>query len=143
MTFNKALILAAAVSAGAACNNRIDSTGNRAPNDRAAAEQKDPQSTVAANRDSSEMPITVAGCLQKGDGRSDYILTRLNEPSQKSVGTSGTPQAVEREQQREAANAYRIDPTGDVKIDELVGKQVRVSGILVKKADLPKRDESA
>ena len=66
-----------------------------------------------------------------------YIVTGVNEPSDKGIGTTGSPAAVEREQLRAAANAYRVDPKEDVDMDAMVGKQVRVSGIIAKRADLP------
>jgi len=109
-------------------NGSADATGaNRTDQSAADIKPDEPRQT----------PISVTGCLQQGDGHT-YILTRVNEPSQKSVGTSGTPAQVEREQLREAANAYRIDPSGDVKLDDMIGKQIRVSGTLVERADLPK-----
>ena len=80
-------------------------------------------------------PITVTGCLQHDGGT--YIVTRLNEPSQKGVGTSGSAAAVEHEQLREAANAYRVDPKQDTDLDKMVGKQVSVSGTVEDKANLP------
>jgi len=84
------------------------------------------------------MPITVTGCLQKeGALMTTYIVTGVNEPSEKGIGTTGTPAAVEREQLRAAANAYRVDPKEDVDMDAMVGKQVRVSGIMARRADLP------
>src|SRR5207248_1420415 len=88
----------------------------------------------------STTPITVTGCLQQ-DGRT-YIVTRLNEPAQRSVGTSGNPGAVEREQLREAANAYRIETKDHIDMDSMVGKQVRVSGTLVEAANLPSPNTS-
>jgi len=92
-----------------------------------------------AERQDVNSPITVTGCLQKGSGLvgHTYIVTRINEPSQKGVGTTGNGAAVEREQLREAENAYRVDVKGDVDMDAMVGKQVRVSGIIAKRADLP------
>src|SRR5689334_10926254 len=133
---SRALVVSCAIAAAAACNssNRGNVNGNADANgtaDRTAADTK--------RDEPRQQPINVTGCLQQGSGHT-YILTRLNEPSQKSVGTSGSPAAVEREQLREAANAYRIDPQGDVKLDEMVGKQIRVSGMMVDRADLPKHE---
>jgi len=134
VTFSKALAVSCAIAAAAACNssNRGNVNGNADANgtvDRSAADLK--------RDEPRQQPINVTGCLQQGSGHT-YILTRMNEPSQKSVGTSGSPAAVEREQLREAANAYRIDPQGDVKLDDMIGKQIRVSGMLTDRADLPK-----
>jgi len=134
VTVSKALVISCAIATAAACNssNRGNVNGNGDANgtvDRTAADMK---------RDGPrQQPINVTGCLQQGSGRG-YILTRVNEPTQKEVGTSGSPAAVEREQLRAAANAYRIDPQGDVKLDDMIGKQIRVSGMLTDRADLPK-----
>jgi len=97
-------------------------------------------------------PITVGGCLQKGNG-SDFILTRINEPSQ-SVGTTGASGSsaahpgnnaaagaggtVEREQLRSAAGAYRVDAANGVNLSDLVGKEVQVIGTLKENMDLPR-----
>lgn len=93
-------------------------------------------------------PITVAGCLQKGTG-SDFILTRINEPS-KTAGTTGVGAStaaradnsgggtVEREQLRSAAGAYRVDAAKGVSLSELVGREVRVVGTITENMDLPR-----
>lgn len=94
--------------------------------------------SAPAEPQDATMPITVTGCLQKeGALMTTYIVTGVNEPSEKGIGTTGSPAAVERERLRAAANAYRIDPKEDVDMDAMVGKQVRVSGIMAKRADLP------
>jgi hypothetical protein len=134
VTVSRALVVSCAIAAAAACNssNRGNVNNNGDANgtaDRTAADVK--------RDEPRQQPINVTGCLQQGNGHT-YILTRLNEPSQKSVGTSGAPGAVEREQLREAANAYRIDPQGDVKLDDMIGKQIRVSGMLADRANLAK-----
>ena len=139
VTISKALVVSCAIAAAAACNNSSN-RGN--VNGNADANGTADRNAVDTKRDQPrQQPIDVTGCLQQGTGHT-YILTRLNEPSQKSVGTTGTPAAVEREQLREAANAYRIDPQGDVKLDQMVGKQIRVSGTLAARADLPKPEAS-
>jgi hypothetical protein len=66
-----------------------------------------------------------------------YIVTGMNEPSQKGIGTTGNGTAVEREQLREAENSYRVSPKDNVDMDSMVGKQVKVSGVIAKRADLP------
>jgi hypothetical protein len=134
VTVSKALVVSCAIAAAAACNssNGGNVNGNADANgtvDRSAADLK--------RDEPRQQPIDVTGCLQQGSGHT-YILTRMNEPSQKSVGTSGSPAAVEHEQLRAAADAYRIDPQGDVKLDGMIGKQIRVSGMLADRADLPK-----
>jgi hypothetical protein len=138
VTLSKALAVSCAIAAAAACNssNRSNVDANTDANGTAV------RNTVDTRREEPRpQPIDVTGCLQQGSGHT-YILTRLNEPSQKLVGTTGTPAAVEREQLREAANAYRIDPQGDVKLDDMVGKQIRVAGTLTDRADLPKPEAS-
>jgi hypothetical protein len=106
-------------------------------------------------RSDNRAPVTLVGCLQKGDGRSDYILTEVNS-TRTTVGTSGAterpsaggqsdkasgPDVVGQEQMRAAAHAYRLD--GDRKtLEPLVGKQVRVSGSLEKSSDLNAHDDN-
>jgi len=85
-------------------------------------------------------PLTVTGCLQR-DGHT-FIVTRRNEPAQKNAGSTGNGAAVEREQLRAAANAYRISPAERMDLDKMVGKEVRVSGTLAKSADLPSASAS-
>jgi len=128
-----------AIAAMTACSNNASNdrigNSNATPADRSVAADRT-TGTDSAAAQNKQAPITVSGCLQKGG--SNFILTRVNEPTQ-SVGTSGTNTGVaEREQMRSAAGAYRIDPTGDVKLDELVGKEIRVVGTVAENADLPK-----
>ena len=140
----KAFLVSCAFAAATACGNGANSTRETPSGDAAAngaqtdrsANDRGSLNTSAANTAEAQTPIDVTGCLQKGDG-SAYILTRVNEPAQKEVGSSGTPAAVEREQMRAAASAYRVNPAGNVKIDELVGKQVRVSGTIARNASAP------
>jgi hypothetical protein len=157
MTSAKVFVLSCAVAVGAtACNSTNSANADRnaatradhpaddtTAHDAARDATRDMRDTDRNANGAKQTPITVTGCLQQGDGHS-YILTRINEPSQKSVGTSGQEGAVQREQMRAAANSYRIDPSGDVKMDDMVGKQAKVSGTLAEQADLPKdtnRDE--
>jgi len=125
--------LAIALS-GAACSDRgSHETAGSAPGQQTSAAARD---KVAANND--QAPVTLTGCLQKGDGRS-FILTEINRP-RASVGTSGsdsTGAAVEREQLRAAAHAYRLNSDDDKNLESLVGHQVRVSGTVAERADLP------
>jgi hypothetical protein len=100
------------------------------------------QTQMARNRLPGERdinsPITVTGCLQREGGLgTTYIVTSKNEPRQKGVGTTGNGTAVEREQLREAAGAYRVETKENVDMDSMVGKQVRVTGTIAKRADLP------
>jgi hypothetical protein len=82
--------------------------------------------------------MTLTGCLQKGDGRSDYILTDVNT-TPPTVGTSGSapsgsPGSAGQEQMRSAARAYRIDGDRDT-LEPLVGKQVRVTASMAERSD--------
>src|SRR5205807_2690620 len=92
----------------------------------------------------ANQPLTVEGCLQRGGGTfsNGFLLTMLNEPP--GVGTSGnltrTGSPVEREQMREAARTYRLDPKGDLKLSDMVGRQVRVTGTMTEGAHLPQGD---
>jgi hypothetical protein len=85
---------------------------------------------------SSNAPISITGCLQQ-DGRT-FIVTHLNEPAEKNAGSTGNGAAVEREQIRSAANAYRISPAERMDLGKMVGKQVRVNGTVDQRADLPR-----
>jgi hypothetical protein len=137
---SKMVVAGCAIAAATACG---DSSNSRTETGGAAA----PANRDATRSEAAASPITVAGCLQKGNG-SDFILTRINEPSQ-SVGTTGAndPSAragsaaagtVEREQLRSAAGAYRIDPAGGINLSDLVGKEVRVVGTIAENMDLPR-----
>ena len=125
--------IAATIGCGSG-NTRNKSTTNEA---------SPAQSAPAADQQSQKgEPVTLTGCLQEGNRRT-YILTRLNEPAQRGVGTSGDGVAVEREQWREAANAYRIEAKNQVDMEEMLGKQVRVTGVINKVADLPPQPTAA
>jgi hypothetical protein len=133
----RAALAASAVAAMVAC-------GNNNPNSTAANKNPNPNATPtpAATNDQAKanenaQPITINGCLQQGK-YGTWIVTRLNEPSKKEVGTSGSAAAVEHEQLREAENAYRVDAPSDVKMDQFLGKQVRVTGKLTDRGDVAK-----
>jgi hypothetical protein len=121
------------VSCGGTDRAATDSS-TAAPNGTPAARADQP----ANSADRSAQSIALNGCLQRGDGRNSFVLTRVNEPRQ-SVGTSGEaqPGTVAREQARAAENAYSLNPQGDLKLDDLVGKQVQVTGMMARKADIP------
>jgi len=83
--------------------------------------------------------------LQKGDGRSDYILTEINTPKE-SVGTSGAAgtsgaDTVAQERLQAAEHAYRLSGDHD-NLEPLVGKRVRVSGTLAQASDLNAHDDN-
>lgn len=137
---SKMIVAGCAVVGAAACGD--GSTGRTAAGEAASSTSRDVARTEAAAASS----ITVAGCLQKGNG-SDFILTRINEPSQ-SVGTAGTNDrrgsssagagTVEREELRSAAGAYRVDAPNGVNLADLVGREVQVVGTIKENMDLPR-----
>jgi hypothetical protein len=126
-------ITAVALATVCACNR--DNRDNRnMPANQTPMTQRAP----SADQQAVNSPITVTGCLQKEGGlTTTYIVTAMNEPSQNGVGTSGNGAAVDREQLREAQNAYRVSPRDNVDMESMVGKQVRVTGVIAKRADLP------
>src|SRR5262245_26706762 len=114
-----------------ACN------ASNAPRDQNGNDTAKSRTEAAKTEDAAPktQPISITGCLQK-DGR-DYIVTRINEPSSRPVATSGGSNgSVQNEQLREAASAYRVNPSDDSKIDDLVGKKVEVAGTLTERAEL-------
>jgi hypothetical protein len=130
-------ITAVALASVCACNQ--DNARNTPPVD-----QTPITGSAPAVRQDVNSPITITGCLQKEGGLgTTYIVTSVNEPSRKGIGTTGNGGAVEREQLREAANAYRVEPKDNVDMDTMVGKEVRVSGIIARRADLPEPPAAA
>ncbi|HJZ71665.1 MAG TPA: hypothetical protein VKE51_07975 [Vicinamibacterales bacterium] len=100
--------------------------------------------TATGNDEQARPPVTMTGCLQKGDLGSEYILTEVNH-SRTSVGTSGSStaaagDAVGTEQRREAAQAYRISGDKDV-LEPLVGREVRINGTEEKRSTLNDHDD--
>jgi len=92
-------------------------------------------STPAAERNASNNEaITLTGCLARGDGHNDYVLTKANQP----VGTSGesTQAGSIPEKTRAAAErSYRLNGDND-QLDGLVGHRIRVSGTIADRGDL-------
>ena len=87
-------------------------------------------------------PITVSGCLQRGSGMNNYILTQVNSPSETPVATAGKDAggaAVQREQMREAKHSYALDSGDKDVMRDMVGKQVRVNGTIDEPSDLHKQ----
>jgi hypothetical protein len=81
-------------------------------------------------------PITLVGCLEKASRRSDYVLTRL-ETARTTAGTSGKSAGGQSDsnigaetQVRTTAHAYRLSGHRNA-LAPLVGKEVRVKGVLV------------
>jgi hypothetical protein len=108
--------------------------------DRAAA----PGAAASAPAENNAQPaITLTGCLQKGDGRSDYILTQVNT-TPTTVGTSGSTAAsgdvVGKEQMRAAEHAYKLAGDRDA-LEPLVGKQIRVNGTVERGSQLNEHDD--
>lgn len=100
---------------------------------------------TAADENNARTPMTLTGCLQKGDGRSDYILTEVSQP-RTTVGTSGSTSAagsdvVGQEQMRAAAHAYKLAGDKDT-LEPLVGKQVRVNGTVERRSKLNEHDDN-
>ena len=99
---------------------------------------------TAESRGHKGAPINLTGCLQKDGGISTtYILTQVNEPTQ-SVGTSGSsaPANVDQERMREAKHAYRLSGDDD-QLKVLVGKQVKVEGVIAENSDFKKANDAA
>lgn len=128
-------IASAALVTLCACNKDARDTAQNAPpvNDTPITRSAPP-----ADRQEINSPIEVTGCLQKEGGlMTTYIVTSVNEPLQKGVGTTGNGTAVAREQLRAAEHSYRIETKDKVDMESMVGKRVRVSGVVAKRADLP------
>ena len=111
-------------------------TGNDRSDDRS-IRSSDAADRVAASPNGSEATdlaaVTVAGCLEQRPGGS-FVLTRVNEPP-RSVGTSGSETSAA---PRAAARAYRIDPADDMKLEPLVGSEVKVAGNIDVDARMPR-----
>jgi hypothetical protein len=128
-------IASAALVTICACNK---DTRDTAPNAPPVSDTPITRSAPPADRQDVNAPIEVVGCLQKESGfGTTYIVTSVNEPSQRGIGTTGNGTAVEREQLRAAEHAYRVETRDRVDMESMVGKQVRVSGVIAKRADLP------
>jgi hypothetical protein len=104
--------------------------------------QQQPEATGTSGN-AAQQQTTFEGCLQKGAGMfgTDYLLTMFNEPPG-VAGTSGsitaTGSSVEREQMTMAAKTYRLDPNDEhVKLGDMVGKRIRVTGVIAERARVP------
>jgi hypothetical protein len=132
---------AAALLSAAACSNDNASRTNTTPATPAAT--SDAKGT-SGDVDSQPKPISLTGCLQRGDGH-NYILTELSEPSA-GAGASdvkGDGSKVEKEQVNAAEHAYRLNAAKNVNDDDwdkLVGKKVKVDGTLAKRSDIADND---
>ncbi|MCU1384564.1 MAG: hypothetical protein JWL71_3261 [Acidobacteria bacterium] len=121
------MLAALAMAATTACGNDNARHNSATAANTAAGDQRSAKAATS---------MTLTGCLQQV-GRT-YVVTRLNEPSREGVGTTGNGAAVEREQLRMAANAYRLEGKEHGDWDQMIGKQVRVSGTVDEAADLPR-----
>jgi hypothetical protein len=106
---------------------------------------------TASDENNARPGVTLTGCLQKGDGRSDYILTQVNEP-RAGVGTggsttgsgstaSGDRDLVAQQQMRAAEHAYRLSGDNDT-LEPLVGKQVKVNGTMERRSELNEHNDN-
>jgi hypothetical protein len=92
----------------------------------------DLKSTRETNSEAHQA-VTLEGCLQRSAGPNGiYLLTGVNEPSVLGTAgrTTGPASTVERERARVAARTYRAEAAGDLKLNEMVGRRVRVSGTI-------------
>jgi hypothetical protein len=142
-TLSSAIIVAVAVAV-VGCNNANRGAGPKA-DDRTDANRNAPDRAAPSDTRNAPTPITVMGCLQEQGSAltRTYVLTRVTKPE--SVGTSGSENrgTAQRDQLTAAENSYRIDAPRDVKLDELVGKQVSVKGTIAERSDLASSDRDA
>ena len=121
-----------AALAAAACGNS-NTTANR--------ETPSAAATPAENASSDNQAVTLTGCLMRGDGRNDFIMTKANEP----VGTSGAANGPGRPGSKTleaASRSYRLNGDND-ELEKLVGHQIRVNGTVADKGDLKAADKGS
>ena len=83
--------------------------------------------TADANNAST---MTLTGCLQRGNGGDEFILTQVNSQPRPLASSGGNESTAVREKQREAAaHAYRLNG-GPANLGKWVGHQIRVTGKL-------------
>jgi len=91
---------------------------------------------AATSDEAKNEPVSLTGCLQKGDGHSDYILTELSEPT---PGRATGSDKVEREQVNAAQHSFRLNAgknVDDKDWDKLVGKKVKVDGTMTERSQV-------
>jgi hypothetical protein len=124
----------------AGCGLAVAMSGTACNRDEAAEVDRNTDSLAgdtSTQRGHEGAPITVTGCLQRGSGLNNYILTQVNTPSDTPVATSGKDgAAVQREQMREAKHSYVLDGDDKDAMRSLVGKQVRVTGKIDETSEL-------
>jgi hypothetical protein len=138
MSRSSSVVLGCALALSLACNERT--TNDSSMRD----ERTSGTNTTATDTSSGQMSagnqgdMNVTGCVQRGDGSNTYILTSVNRPAE-AIGTTGDPSGAAREQIRSASGAYRLRMEGNdrSKMDDLVGKQVRVIGKMITSDSLP------
>jgi hypothetical protein len=94
---------------------------------------------TSSERGHEGAPVTLTGCLQRGSGLNNYILTQVNEPSDTPVATTGKDSsgtAVQREQMRMAKHAYELEGDDTDGMRNFVGKQVQVTGTIAETSEL-------
>lgn len=117
------------------------------------ATTENPALTTPAGHEGA--PITLTGCVQKGSGLNNYVLTQVSSPAEGPVATTGntpgsnTPSgnppssyapsggSVQSEQMRAAQHAYQLSGHHE-DLRDLVGKQVRITGTIAENSDLNK-----
>lgn len=129
----------AALLSAAACSNSNDQTANSTERAPGAAAAPNATGTSGSADDTKAQPITLSGCLQKGD-HGDYILTEINEPAPGATSDKSANK-VEREDLNAAEHAYRLknDNGKDSDLDNFVGRQIRVSGTVAKRSDIDQK----
>jgi hypothetical protein len=104
--------------------------------------------TAADSRKEDKNPMTVTGCLQETKGMTgSYVLTQANAGSSSSapVGTSGSTGSsseAEQKQMTAARKSYRLSGETD-QLKNLVGHQIRVTGVLSDRGDLAQSNPTA
>lgn len=129
LTNGMAVWAAALAIAAGACNTADRESAN---------EDANAGAPVGTGGDADNSPVTVTGCLQQGDG--GFILTQANgQPG--PVATSGEKesQEVQERQQQAAARSYRLSGDDD-NLRDLVGHQVRISGIVEDRGEVHERE---
>jgi len=116
----------AALTIAAACDN--------SSNPQRSSSSSAPAAAPADKSASDNEQVTLTGCLMRGDGRNDFILTKANQP----VGTSGVssePGSIPERTREAAERSYRLDGDND-QFNALVGHRVRISGTIKDRGDL-------
>jgi len=99
--------------------------------------------TASAAADANDpATMTVTGCLQQGDGQSDFILTQVSAQPQPVATRSGNDSTVVQEKRHEpTARAYRLSGGPD-DLRDWMGHQVRVTGKLEDRGGVQSPDSS-